>query len=73
MKKLASDSTFHCGRNAIFEKIYKKFAHKKLKQPPPKVAQKYSSFSPIAAQTAQTVEFCFQKVAYRITVYSIGA
>ena len=35
-------------------------------------AQKYSFFSPIAAQTAQTEEFIFQNVAYRATVYRTG-
>ena len=43
------------------------FAHKKLKKPPSKVAQKNSnplfSLTAWAAQTAQTEEFMFQNVA----------
>ena len=39
------------------------FDHKKLKKPPPKVAQKYSKiFSALYCQTAQK-EFRFQNVA----------
>ena len=62
----------------IFLKILKVFfAHKKLKKPPSKVAQKNSnplffSLLPWAAQTAQTEEFMFQNVAYRPTVYRTG-
>ena len=49
------------------------FDHKKLKKPPPKVAQKYSNFfSLIVAKTAQTEEFMFQNVAFRPTVYKPG-
>ena len=52
------------------------FAHKKLKKPPSKVAQKNSNplfcFTAWAAQTAQKEEFVFQIVAYRPTVYRIG-
>ena len=55
-------ATFQCGRYNVFKK--KKFAHKKLKTPPSKVAQEYSIFFLLmAAQTAQT------DVAYRPTVY----
>ena len=40
------------------------FYHKKLKKPPPKVAQKYSKkFSALYCQTAQKEEFRFQNVA----------
>ena len=52
------------------------FVHKKLKQPPSKVAQKNSdplfSLTAWAAQTAQTEEFMFQNVAFRPTVYRTG-
>ena len=49
--------------------LNKKFyAHKKLKKPPSKVAQKNSNTAP----TAQTEEFMFQNVAYRPTVYKTG-
>ena len=53
------------------------FAHKKLKKPPSKVAQKNSYplffLTAWAAQTAQTEEFMFQNVAYRLIVYRTGA
>ena len=49
--------------------VFKKNAHKKLKKPPLKVAQKYS---PWAAKTAQKEEFMFQNVAYRPTVLKTG-
>ena len=56
-----------------FLKIDFFFAHKKLKKPRSKVAQKYSNFfSPIAAKTAQSEEFMFQNVAHRPTVYKTG-
>ena len=59
------------------KKIQNFFAHKKLKKPPSKVAQKNSiplffSLLPWAAQTAQTKEFMFQTGAYRPTVYRTG-
>ena len=60
----------------FFKKIKLFFAHKKLKKPPSKIAQKNSNplFFPSAstAQTAQTEEFIFQNVAYRPTVYRTG-
>jgi hypothetical protein len=54
------------------------FAHKKLKKPPSKVAQKNSNplFFPLnttsTAQMAQTEEFMFQNVTYRSTVDRAG-
>ena len=62
----------------MFSKKFKKknFAHKKLKKPPSKVAQKNSnplfSLTASTAQMAQTEEFMFQNVAYRPTVYRTG-
>ena len=40
-----------------------------LKNPPSKVAQKYSFFLPIATQMAHTEEFIFQNLVYRAAVY----
>ena len=67
---------FFCADATIFFKKYKFFAHKKLKKPPSKVAQK--KLNPLffltawAAQTTTTEEFMFQNVAYRPTVYKTG-
>ena len=52
-------------------------AHKRLKKPPSKVAQKNSNplffpLLPAQAQMAQTEEFMFQNTAYRPTVYRTG-
>ena len=64
---------FQCGRYNILQNFKILFAHKKLKKPRSKVAQKYSIFfSPIAAQTAQTEEFMFQNVAYRQLYIELG-
>ena len=58
--------------------IFKKkiFAHKKLKKPPSKLAQKNSNplffLTASSAQMAQTEEFMFQNLAYRPTVYRTG-
>ena len=63
-----------CADATMFKK--KKIAHKKLKKPPSKVAQKNSNplffLIALTAQTTQTEEFLFQNVAYRLTVYRTG-
>ena len=61
----------------FIRKIKLFFAHKKLKKPPSKVAQKNSNplffpLLPAQAQMAQTEEFMFQNMAYRPTVYRTG-
>ena len=60
-----------------FQKNLSFFAHKKLKKPPSKVAQKslYPLFFPycLSCKMAWTEEFMFQYVAYRPTVYRTGA
>ena len=73
MQLFSADSTMLSKFFTIF------VAHKKLKKPLSKVAQKNSnpffSLLPWAAQTAQTVqteEFMFQNVAYRPIVYKTG-
>ena len=68
----------HFSADAIIflKKIKFFFAHKKLKKPASKVAQKNSNplffLTAWAAQTAQTKEFMFQNVAYGPTVYWTG-
>ena len=50
------------------------FLPTKVENSPSKYAQKYSNvFSPWAAKTAKKEEFMSQNVAYRPTVYKIGA
>ena len=56
------------GADGKFSKKLIFFAHKKLKKPPSKVAQKNSNplffLTALTAQTATTEEFMFQNVAY---------
>ena len=60
----------------MLECLKKKFAHKKEKKTPTKVAQKYSNplffLTASTAQMAKTEEFMFQNVAYIPTVYKTG-
>ena len=74
--KLYFKLLFSVDATMFLRKIKFFFAHKKLKKPPSKVAQKNSNplffLTASTAQMAQTEEFMFQNVAYRPTVYRTG-
>ena len=70
-------SVLHSGRYNVFKKRKKNFLPtKSWKKQPQKLLRKtqihFFSLMPWAAQTAQTVEFVYQNLAYRLTVYRTG-